>query len=364
MNLLLLGTGLIAFVLTFLMICLLKPFAGKINLLDRPGGRKQHRGAVPVIGGAAIFIVVAFLCLLLLSYNLQLSALFAALTLLVVTGIIDDAVGLSPRLKLTLQVLTALLVIVWGQTSISEIGSFLNAKHVGLHYLAWPLSLLFLVGFTNASNMLDGADGVLGITCLVQFIALFCISLFNDQSNLSLLIVIAIGALLAFLILNAPLTIKHKGSSLFMGDAGSLVLGFLTAWLCIELSQTFNVNKLSVYPMTYAWIVALPVFDLARVSLVRLKNRAGIFSADREHLHHILHDLGLSPLAIMLAIGGTAILFCLLGTGFNLLQEGQTISLAGLVLCFVIFLLSMHKLRNRAVANRKQGKVATGENRV
>lgn len=289
-----------AFILVFCISLLLTPigikWAYKYGLTDRPSSRKSHKSSVPLIGGLSIFSCV-FIALLVITIgfnihleaiNFQMQALIFCLGLLILLGISDDVFLLSPRLKFVFQILISSVFILLCDLRIADFHGIF-----GISYLSSEISFLFTLFVTilliNAFNLVDGIDGLatsIGILCTVFFGYSFY------QLNIvlpSILMFTYSGGMVAFLIFN----FKKK---LFLGDNGSMSLGLLVAYGIITvLSHEIDLVKASdTYlflknsPVLLLALVSYPLLDTLRVFVVRFLNGKSPFSADNNHIHHLL----------------------------------------------------------------------------
>jgi UDP-GlcNAc:undecaprenyl-phosphate/decaprenyl-phosphate GlcNAc-1-phosphate transferase len=290
------------FLITVLAIELLRTKAHLYKLIDRPSLRKRHIGEVPVVGGLGIFIgLVLSFCVMKDVLDAYLF-LLPGVTILVVVGAVDDMRDLSPSVKLLFQIIAAGMTILIGGYSVNQVGELLPSGILETGYLAPLITVVAVVGMINATNMLDGIDGLAGGVCAV---ALFWITILGGIKSPSELHVIAIQVMvgvLAFLLFNARMPWRRR-ASVFLGDAGSMMLGFLVAWFAIELSQR---EHSAWSPVTMLWILALPVIDMASVVARRTMAGRNPLSADRQHLHHLLQDTGMSAGRSALLLVGSA----------------------------------------------------------
>ena len=274
------------------------PLARRIGLVDTPQGRKQHSGAVPLVGGVCILIV------LLVGTFMQSAMdapLMAALILLTALGVLDDKYDIPALWKLGAQVFAALLVCLGGDVVVQSLGTLPSGDELLLGPFALPFTILALVGLINAMNMVDGLDGLaagLALLALAHLvIAMQLIGKPVDPVNLTQTLIIC-GALVGFLVLNLGLVPQRK---IFLGDAGSMLLGLFIGVQLIEASQLqplIDTLPTSLVP----WVVALPVIDTLRLIFSRLKQGRSPLSPDRTHMHHILLDRGLSPRLTLIAM--------------------------------------------------------------
>lgn len=294
--------GLTAFAAASILLWVLEPVAVHIGLVDQPGGRKTHDRPTPLIGGIAMSLAFAFAILWL---EIPISAyrlLFAGALILLIVGVLDDLRELSARMRFGAQIVAGLIMTLGAGVVLGDLGHLLTPHHlVSLGILAVPLSIFATVGVINAVNMSDGIDGLAASLVLVAVCALAVIAWSADRvSGLGVLILLA-GVLVAFLTFNLRL---HGSALVFMGDAGSMFLGFVLAWLLIQFSQ--GGDRL-LAPVTALWIFALPLMDTVSMMLRRMLLGRSPFAADRQHYHHILIAAAFTPkqtlmLMILLAV--------------------------------------------------------------
>ena len=294
-----------------LAIGVLRTVAHRAGLIDNPGGRRQHAAPVPLIGGLAIGIGLALALAARGSLEPAPSALLASALIVIVGGVIDDRIELSARIKLLLQIFAASVLVEFGGTLLFHVGALFSADVQGLGVrLVVPFTVLGVVGVMNAMNMIDGADGLAGgITLSALFWFGLAAWLAGMTAHVSLigLFACAIATYLCFNV-TGPLARRFK---IFLGDAGSMLLGLILAWLAIELTMAPFVP---LKPITAVWILAVPICDSVSLMLRRALRRRSPFKPDREHLHHLLQDAGASSgraVALMVAIsfvfGGVAL---------------------------------------------------------
>jgi|GEM_PF-142306 len=267
------------------------------GLMDDPGERSSHSSKVPTLGGMGLFIVFSLTILLLgvladltRPELLALSSLLAATLLLLIMGVKDDLVFMSPKKKLVGQLLAASMVIFLSDLRITH---FFGLLGVG------ELPYWFSVGFTffvfilviNAMNLIDGIDGLAGAITIVASTVFGIFFLLNGQYLYSLLSFALIGAIIGFLNYNLSNTKK-----LFMGDSGSLLIGFLLAYqgVCFLDIHVQPTNSFAVpnAPIVLLAVLSYPLLDTLRVFSIRVRKGRSPFSADRNHIHHRLLDLG------------------------------------------------------------------------
>lgn len=286
----------IIFISTFIVsiagIYLLQPVAGYFGLVDKPDGRKLHSFHTPLIGGIAVFVALVlsllpFTSLPSLGLNQQ-PALFIAIGLIVLTGVLDDYLQLGVRLRFLMHALIALIMIHWGGVVLIDLGFLVSSKLLVLGYFAVPLTVFATLGTINALNMLDGIDGLAGALSIVIFSFIALLTYISQSADYYYLSIAVLGAVTGFLVFNFPYR-SRRHASIFMGDAGSNLLGFLLAWQFIALSQGDNPV---IAPVTALWLYAVPLIDTVSVMVRRVWLKRSPFKADRGHLHHLLLDAG------------------------------------------------------------------------
>lgn len=282
-------TLLISLSITSVALFLLKPIAHHSQLLDIPGGRKQHNGAVPLIGGLAIFMGIALTSLLMLPLDNTVTNWLLCSLGIILLGVGDDAEDLSVRLRIIMQTLLTLGLCLGTNTHLGSLGNLLGLGEIHLGVFSYPFTVFLVLGTINAFNMIDGIDGLLGSVSLITLLSMAL--LFNEQ-GLQLLLTISlmfVAALLPYLLNN--LAVRPFHDKVFMGDAGSMLIGLTIVWLLMAGSQG---DEAAMRPVTALWLIALPLVDMLRVIVHRLRTRRSPFHAGRDHLHHVLLSNGLS----------------------------------------------------------------------
>lgn len=280
----------VAFVGTGLLLWVLRPLALRIGLVDLPGGRKSHQGNIALVGGVAMFCALTFSALLLESPLGGLRTFFAGSLLLLIVGILDDFDELPTWSRFVAQLLAALMMTLWGGVEVTDLGAITGAGNVTLGHWAIPFTIFATIGVINAWNMSDGLDGLAGGLALMAFLILGYIAISAGRGTEGQLLFLLAGVVGAFLLFNIRFP-RRPQALVFMGDAGSMFLGFALAWFAISLSQGEN---RAMTPVTALWILALPLIDAVSILIRRLFERRPPFKAARDHLHHILLSCGFS----------------------------------------------------------------------
>ena len=281
-----------SFFTAWLAIVALRPIAIAVDLVDRPGGRKTHNGDIPVVGGLAMFLGVVLGVGLLPLPGASAGSFLAACAILVTVGLIDDRFDLSPWMRLPAQIAAAVVLIIGSGAMVVTLGNPFGTGTVNFsEYGAIAFTIFIVIAAINAFNMLDGTDGLAGTVALTSFLAIAYVSYAAGLTVPLTISVVMIGAVCAFLFFNVPLR-ENATAECFMGDAGSTLLGFAVAWLCIQISQGASRPVTSV---TTLWFVALPLYELVWSTIRRVIRGVSPFKADTDHFHHLLLKAGFGP---------------------------------------------------------------------
>jgi UDP-GlcNAc:undecaprenyl-phosphate GlcNAc-1-phosphate transferase len=314
------GAGVACFFATLLGMVALRPVAVAIELVDKPGGRKTHRGDIPVVGGIAMFVGMVF-GLGLLPANLLIStSLLSAAALLVIVGLLDDRFEISPIARLAAHLVAAILVVsTASDLAIQSLGRPFGGQEVTFSSLgSIGFTCVAIVGAINAFNMLDGMDGLAGTMAVIALIALAYLATDIGEGGVASIALVCCGAVTAFLVFNIPARFNRRFRC-FMGDAGSTLLGFVLACVCISVSQGGLGPR--VQPTAMLWLVAIPLYELLWTFMRRLLRGHSPFRPDRAHFHHKLLDAG---------FGVRGAFFVLVITGGCLALTGVIIHVLGI----------------------------------
>ncbi len=298
-------------ILTLIFIRVLCPYAIKVGFFDHPGERKQHEEPTPPIGGLAIFFGTL---ITLLIYGIQAPhsrALVLAITLLVIVGAIDDHRTLSVRFRLAAQICAGLIMTEFADIKITDLGNLLGHGNVNLGIFSVPLTIFAVVGGINAFNMIDGIDGLSSSSALLSLTLVALLAGVFGNPIILMLCLIFMGAIFAFLMFNLRV-FGRKKASIFLGDSGSTLLGYVICWLIISGSQG---EDRIMPPILVLWIIALPLFDSICIMMRRISKGKSPFAPDREHLHHVLPMKGYSVNQTLMIILGISL--CLAGSAIT-----------------------------------------------
>ena len=282
--------GLLTYVMSFVLTLIFIPpvifMVKRFKLFDRPNARKEHIVPTPTFGGISIFVgmMVSLLFWFKFSNHPSIITFFLSMILLCGVGIMDDLKDLAARYKLVIEAGVATLLAVSGIRITSFGGLFgINELHIIAQYI---ITVVTIVGITNAFNLIDGIDGLAGGLGFMSLVTLGIFLTISKDLNYAMIAFALAGALLGFLYFN------FNPARIFMGDTGSLVLGFIIAVLCVQLMK---INSTPVIPNINVFtlgIVMIPVFDTLRVFGTRIWKGRSPFSADKTHIHHLITNKG------------------------------------------------------------------------
>jgi UDP-GlcNAc:undecaprenyl-phosphate/decaprenyl-phosphate GlcNAc-1-phosphate transferase len=308
--------ALVAFCSTLLFLGALRRAAHRFGLVDRPSVRKTHLGEIPVVGGLAIG--AAFLTTLFIEAPLSppLMPFAVACIIALATGLFDDLKEFSARGKFVGQLAAAVIMTSWGNLFLVDLGNLWGTGDVILGNWAIPFTLFCVIGIMNAMNMIDGLDGLASGIGLIAAAWLAVAASICGLFNAAQLLVVFVAAIAAFLLFN----LRHpwrRHAAVFLGDAGSMFLGFILVWFTVKISQA---APRDFYAISAVWILGVPIMDTVYVMLRRLVRGISPFAADRRHVHHTLIYIGLSEtstswflLAVSFLFGGIGFLGWLYG---------------------------------------------------
>lgn len=329
-----------AFLLTTAALLLLRPVASATGLLDYPGGRKTHSTPTPMIGGLGIYLGLLAVSMLspVLLVNYQILLMLSGFVLVV--GVLDDLYEIRANLRIACHGGAALAMALLADVKLDSFGDLLFMGPVQLGLLAVPVTIFATVGVINAVNMSDGLDGLSGGLVTIALVFLSIAALMAGESAVLSFSQLLIVALLAFLSFNFRMMWK-KSALMYLGDAGSTLLGFILAWLIIAATQGSSAFIAPVYAL---WFLAVPLMDTVSLMVKRPLRGQSPFTPGRDHLHHRLLNAGFTPQQTVLMMHGAAVVFAGIGLGAHLAgaQEGT------------MFLLFMTLFAIYLVATRQQ----------
>ena len=301
----------------------------KKRLYDVPDARKVHTMPVPRLGGLSFFPVILMSMFLVIGFRLyfwdmdtsslsfnmlyEYLFLFVGMTLLYLVGVCDDLVGVGYRYKFAVQIAAALLLVLSGNW-FDSFGGLFGIYSVPV-WVGVPFTVFIVVYITNAINLIDGIDGLASGLCCIALSVLSVIFFLRGQYVYALLAICTLGILMPFWCYNV-FGNANRGHKLFMGDAGSLTLGYVISFLIIHMSVTNEVSPTLSNPyMVIAFsTVLVPLLDVIRVVLHRLREHKNPFLPDKNHFHHKLLRTGMRVRIVMVCIIAISAFFILLNS--------------------------------------------------
>lgn len=334
---------LVTFLTSLLLVPIVKKIAIHVGAMDQPNARKVHKVPMPRLGGLAIYFSFLLGYILYGEINTQMISILISSFLLVIVGIFDDIKPVRARYKLVVQIIAASIVVIYGDLAFKEI-SFLGFKFYFNTWINDFLSIFFIVGITNAINLIDGLDGLASGISAIYFLTVAIIAIIlNRLGGLDIVLsLIMLGATLGFLFHNFP------PAKIFMGDTGSLFLGFMISVIAL-LGYKITTFTSLIVPVV---ILAIPIFDTLFAILRRLLKGQNIGEADKEHFHHQLLKMKYSPTASILIIYAIDISFAAISIFFILGDNQIAIGIYILLMILLLFvvlktdILFEHKKKN------------------
>ena len=270
--------------LTVFLILVLRPLAIKASFTDIPTARKMHQGQIPLTGGISIFFATCMtLVIFYETLPLDTITLLACAGLSLLLGAVDDKFDLRAVKKLILQTTIVLLFII----STGHVVTSLGFMELGV--FSFPFTVFAIVGVINAFNMVDGCDGLAASLVIISLLALMFVAPEGWSDPTRQILLVLSSSIFVFLFFNFS---NSKGPKAFLGDGGSLCLGFIVATSLVE----FSASNTHYDPSVVLWFVAIPILDFCTVIVRRKLLKRKIMAADRSHLHHVLMAWGLSHL--------------------------------------------------------------------
>lgn len=297
------ATFLVAGVLAYLFTPYVKRFAQQIGAIDVPKDtRRMHKEPVPRLGGLAIFMAFLVSVLVFGKLDMQMLCVLMGALLIVVLGIFDDVLALGARLKFIVQIGAAAIPVCIGGLQINmftNLNPFSEQPYFHLGILAVPITIIWIVGITNAVNLIDGLDGLAVGVSSIAAITMLAVALLTGEMGIAVLMGALAGGCIGFMPYNL------NPAKIFMGDTGSTFLGYMLA--TASIMGLFKFYAVISFAVPFL-ILGLPIFDTANAIIRRIAEGRSPMSPDRGHVHHKLIDMGFNQkqaVAILYAISGT-----------------------------------------------------------
>ena len=348
----------IIIIVTLLTSLILVPIARKIAIhigaIDQPNARKIHKVPMPRLGGLAIYLAFLLGYILYGEVSTQMLSILIGSFLLILLGIIDDIKSVPARYKFTVQTIAAIIVVVYGDLSFNEL-TILGHNFYFNDVIGSILSIIFIVAITNAINLIDGLDGLAAGISSIYFLTISIIAfILNRIGGLDVIIsLIMLGATLGFLFHNFP------PAKIFMGDSGSLFLGFMISIIALLGYKVTTFTSLIV-PII---ILAIPIFDTIFAILRRILKGQNIGVADKDHFHHQLLKMRYSPTKSILIIYLINIAFAAVSIFYILGDTQIAIAIYIILMILLLFVVlktdilfehSRNKLKSQNTTKKKK----------
>ncbi len=321
---------LVTFLTSLVLVPLVKKLAEHVGAMDIPNERKVHKYPIPRMGGLAIFGAFLLGYMLFARSSLQMLSILIGGFIIVLMGIFDDIKPIPARYKFILQILAACVVVFYGNIILSKVTVFgLTIEFPEI--ISYIITVLFIVGITNAINLIDGLDGLAAGVSSIYFMTITIVAfILNKMQGLdTMLSLIMLGSTLGFLLHN------FHPAKIFMGDTGSLFLGFTISVIALLGFKGTTLTSLIV-PLC---ILAIPIFDTALAIFRRLLKGKGIMAPDKEHFHHQLLKMKFSMPVTVLIIYAINILFSSVSVFFVLGDKKIAMGIYIVLMLLLLFLV-------------------------
>ena len=297
-----------------------------LGYFDKPNKRAIHK--IPTINTGGLIIYIFFLSVISQGeFNFNIELIVSIGFFVCLTGFIDDRINLNPSSKIVLLIIPSVYLILNG-ISINDLGQYEHLGNLELGKFRIPFLLLAIGLLINATNYIDGIDGLLltfFLSCLIYYVLLI-----DDTETINLLKLFIMASFLNLILNLLPSKNKFK---VFSGDSGSLFIGFFISFITIDLYNSFN-----IHPVILIWPLWYPVYDFLFVSINRLKNKKSIFKPDNTHLHHVIinkfNGNKISPIILFLLVNSLVILI-----GYKLSEFSKLLSLCIFIIGFILFFI-------------------------
>lgn len=333
------------FCASFASLFICRKAARNAGLVDKPNERKFHEGAIPLVGGISIAITLIFY-ILNKPGMIQNQLLFVGcISALVILGSLDDKFDISFKIRLVAQLAISLIMIYAADLKLLQIGDAFGFGTIALDsgLFSTVFTVFAVIGAINAFNMVDGIDGLLGGLAIVTLGSIAFMLKLDNQAGLAYLCLVFIVAMIPYIMMNLGLLGRER--KVFMGDAGSTLIGFSIIWILLSASQ--DGNEPLMRPVTCLWIIAIPLMDMAAIMVRRIRRGDSPFKPDREHLHHVFQRLGLSSRQTLLAICTIASLFASFGIYGEIIKIPEFIMFylfCGVFIAYAVILMHVWKI--------------------
>lgn len=316
----------LSFILSFILTPVSKAIANRTGVIDVPKDeRRVHSKPIPLLGGLAIFISVMVFTPFIVNDYKEMAGIMLGGIIIFITGVVDDAKDLNPKLKFLLQIVAASVACYFGVridflTNPTNTSDMINLSS----YIAVPISIFWIVGITNTINLIDGLDGLSSGLTAISAISFSIIASRNGNYEMTLLSLVLAGTCLGFLPYN------FNPASIFVGDSGAMFMGFMLACISIQAVIKSTAALSMIIPILG---IAIPILDTSFAIIRRFINGKKIFIADKGHVHHRLLAKGYSQRQTVLILYLISIVYSALGILIS--RESAVNSLIITILIFI-----------------------------
>ncbi len=309
---------------------LLSNYAKILKLIDKPNERKKHIGEVPIVGG--ISLILSLFCFYFIgSIDNTIKLILLTSIPIFISGFLDDLLRLSVLIRVIIHIIAAFLMVYFGIKLLS-LGSYEIIGTLNLGFIAVPFTIISVVLLTNSFNWIDGIDGLATIMFLQSLLAIVVFLIIN-KSYFELDSIFTLLILNSFLFLFFNLGIISSGK-MFLGDSGSVLLGYLLSWILIYFVVS---EKYILHPVLVAWSIAFPIFDIISTIIKRILLKKNPFSPDRLHLHHFLQDKNLNDKLVLFILFIISVILSLVG-GLLFYYLGAIYALVAFIIIFISYI--------------------------
>ena len=321
-----------AFVTSLISLIIIRPLAIKYNLVDYPTIRKNHIGNIPLVGGGCVFLGCLLSYFSFIQFDKFTSALLITASLILIHGVWDDLENLKAKTKIFFQASLSAIMIYVTDVKLESLGNLFGVSYpLELGILSIPITIIGVIALTNAINMIDGIDGLASGIVLLAITGLVFFNVTREFSPFSSFLLAVASALLPFIIFNISSNLKIK---VFLGDGGSLFLGYIISWALIYSAE--NINNFT--PSFALWCVAIPLFDFFTVIIMRIVKKQPLMIARKDHIHHYLENSGFSKQLILLLIVCSGLIILIIGSFIENNYPALSFSIFLILFLFYLFI--------------------------
>ena len=323
-----------------------RKIARRIGLVDKPNDRKHHKGTVPLVGGVSICFVVVHYLFFNPSWLDNNYVYMLSISILTIVGALDDRFDVSVKFRIVVQAAVSVLMILYSGIMLTDLGDLIGIGNLNLGIFSIPVTVVATLAAINAFNMVDGIDGLLGGLSIVTFSSISVLLYWTGQYNNLYISILFIASILPFILMN--LGVFGRKRKVFMGDAGSMMIGFTVIWLLLGASQPHE-ESVSISPVTCLWLIAVPLMDMVSIIYRRIKTGRSPFKPDRDHIHHILQKNKFSSLSVLLIICVLAAALSTIGVLGEILHVPDYLMFVGFLTVFMAYHFILSKLSKESL---------------